>query len=330
MTNTELPVHDSAICPSELAPLLRAIPPARRGAVLQSAVSFRPAPTLEHSFAVGPILATFADYWKAGFGEPIPVERLRAVLEPPVPIGTVLEFNKLMLMRDAPDIKEALCQLADHLRTRLGELDRSTQLRLFEVSTERVCPNQGESLPAGVSVRSLDALVEQGRKLPTIYADPPWPYENEASRAAAVNHYSTMPIDVICDEPVRRLAEDNVHLHLWTTNAFLREAFDVIDAWGFRFKSCLVWIKDEIGMGNYWRVSHEFLLLGVRGQLTFRDRTIRSWIQAHRTRHSRKPGIIRALIESISPGPYLKLYGREEPPNSAGTVCGNQVEKRLF
>ena len=178
--------------------------------------------------------------------------------------------------------------------------------------------------------RSLQKLVEQGRKFPTIYADPPWPYENEASRAAAVNHYPTMSIDDICAEPVHRLAEDNAHLHLWTTNAFLREAFDVIDAWGFRFKSCLVWIKDEIGMGNYWRVSHEFLLLGVRGQLTFRDRTVRSWIQAHRTSHSRKPGIVRALVESVSPGPYLELYGREELPNSAWTVYGNQVEKRLF
>jgi N6-adenosine-specific RNA methylase IME4 len=104
----------------------------------------------------------------------------------------------------------------------------------------------------------------------------------------------------------------------------------VIDAWGFHFKSCLVWIKDEIGMGNYWRVSHEFLLLGVRGQLTFRDRTVRSWVQAHRTTHSRKPGVVRALIESVSPGPYLELYGREELPNSAWTVYGNQIERRLF
>jgi N6-adenosine-specific RNA methylase IME4 len=129
-----------------------------------------------------------------------------------------------------------------------------------------------------------------------------------------------MSIDAICAEPIDHLVEDNVHLHLWTTNAFLREAFDVIDARGFRFKSCLVWTKDEIGMGNYWRVSHEFLLLGVRGQLTFRDRTVRSWIQARRTRHSRKPGLVRALVETVSPGPYLELYGREELLNSAWTV----------
>ncbi|MCH7688246.1 MAG: hypothetical protein IH899_16450 [Planctomycetes bacterium] len=163
-----------------------------------------------------------------------------------------------------------------------------------------------------------------------MYADPPWPYENEASRAAAVNHYPTMTIEEIYAEPVSELAEDHAHLHLWTTNAFLREAFDVVEAWGFKFKSCLVWVKSDIGMGNYWRVSHEFLLLGVRGKLTFRDCTLPSWVQAQRTIHGRKPAAVRTLIEKASPGPYLELYGREELPQSAWTVYGNQIEHRLF
>jgi N6-adenosine-specific RNA methylase IME4 len=71
-------------------------------------------------------------------------------------------------------------------------------------------------------------------------------------------------------------------------------------------------------------------MLGVRGSLTFRDRTLPSWIQASRTSHSRKPAIIRALIERVSPGPYLELYGREELPDSAWTVYGNDVEPRFF
>jgi N6-adenosine-specific RNA methylase IME4 len=64
-----------------------------------------------------------------------------------------------------------------------------------------------------------------------------------------------MTLDAIRNEPVKDLIADNAHLHLWTTNAFLSEAFDVIRAWGFRYKSCLVWIKPQLGMGNYWRVS---------------------------------------------------------------------------
>jgi len=179
-------------------------------------------------------------------------------------------------------------------------------------------------------VQSLDSLVREGRKFSTVYADPPWPYSNTAARGAAENHYRTMTMEEILAEPVRELIADNAHLHLWTTNAFLLEAFDVIRAWGFRYKSCLVWVKPQLGMGNYWRVSHEYLLLGVRGSLPFRDRTLRSWLLARRTIHSRKPFAFRELIERVSPGPYLELYGREEQPLTEWTVYGNQVERRLF
>jgi N6-adenosine-specific RNA methylase IME4 len=179
-------------------------------------------------------------------------------------------------------------------------------------------------------VRNLEVLIEQRAKFSTVYADPPWPYTNTAARGAAENHYRTMTLEAIRNERVKELTADHAHLHLWTTNAFLREAFDVIRAWGFHYKSCLVWIKPQLGMGNYWRVSHEYLLLGVRGNLPFRDRACRSWLMARRTVHSRKPFAFRELIERVSPGPYLELYGREEQPNSGWTIYGNQIERRLF
>ena len=187
----------------------------------------------------------------------------------------------------------------------------------------------GETSPLPTIVRDLDLLLRNGVRFTTVYADPPWPYSNTAARGAAENHYRTMSMEDILNEPIKDLVADNAHLHLWTTNAFLREAFDVIHAWGFRFKSCLVWVKPQLGMGNYWRVSHEFLLLGVRGNLPFREKTIRSWQSVRRTIHSRKPFLFRELIERVSPGPYLELYGREEHPSSGWTVYGNQVERRL-
>lgn len=125
---------------SDLASLILTIPPARRSAALQGVLSFRAHRTPEQSFAIGPLRAAFADYWETRFGQPIPLERIRAVLEPPIPIGTVLIFNKLMLMRDAAEIEAAFNQLADHLLTRLHELDSSTQLHLFELSDEPVSP----------------------------------------------------------------------------------------------------------------------------------------------------------------------------------------------
>jgi N6-adenosine-specific RNA methylase IME4 len=207
-------------------------------------------------------------------------------------------------------------------------MDKPLDTNDVEITDAGIAPSQSTALPSIVC--DLHRLVESKAKFATIYADPPWPYSNTAARGAAENHYRTLSVTQICSEPVSALAAECAHLHLWTTNAFLSDAFRVMHAWGFRYKSCLVWVKPQLGMGNYWRVSHEFLLLGVRGNLRFQDHTCRSWQLARRTIHSRKPFVFRELIERVSPGPYLELYGREEQPNCGWTVYGNQVERRLF
>jgi len=132
-----------------------------------------------------------------------------------------------------------------------------------------------------------------GRKFATIYADPPWQYGNNGTRGAATDHYETMSVEEIASLPVSSLVEDNAHLHLWTTNAFLPRAFEVISAWGFTYKSCFVWTKPHIGMGNYWRVSHEFLLFGLRGKAPFQSHSLRSWGTWARRKHSAKPEDVR-------------------------------------
>jgi len=177
-------------------------------------------------------------------------------------------------------------------------------------------------------VASLDELIEAGRKFACIYADPPWQYGNQATRAATSNHYSTMSVDEVCEEPVPEVSAENCHLHLWTTNAFLFEAKRVMEAWGFEYKSALVWVKPQMGLGNYWRVSHEYLLLGVKGDAPFLDKGQTSWVEADRTKHSLKPRQVRERIEKVSPAPYLEMYGREAIPD--WTVYGNQVEHGLF
>ena len=128
----------------------------------------------------------------------------------------------------------------------------------------------------------------------TIYADPPWKYGNQATRAATDNHYETLSVDEICEFEIEevhisQLAAENSHLHLWTTNAFLFDAKRVMEAWGFEYKSCFVWVKPQLGIGNYWRVSHEFMLFGIRGKLKYTNRSQASWIEAPRSRHSAKP-----------------------------------------
>jgi len=172
-------------------------------------------------------------------------------------------------------------------------------------------------------VENLNTLVSQDAKYSCIYADPPWAYGNQGTRAATKNHYETLTVEEICKEPVRELAAENAHLHLWTTNAFLFEAQKVMDAWGFKYKSILLWVKPQMGLGNYWRVSHEFLLFGIRGRLPFENRAQKSWVEHARLRHSEKPEIFREKIELVSPGPYLELYGRR--PVDGWTVFGNQL-----
>jgi len=178
------------------------------------------------------------------------------------------------------------------------------------------------------AVETLQEVIDAGQTFGTILCDPPWSYGNQATRAATDNHYQTMAIADICALPIEQIAAEQSHLHLWTTNGFLREAFDVIEAWGFTYKSCFVWAKSQMGIGNYWRVSHEFMLLGVRGKLTFADHGLRSWIEDARRRHSAKPDIVRNMIEKASPGPRIELFARQE---AAGwTSWGNQVSKTLF
>lgn len=173
-----------------------------------------------------------------------------------------------------------------------------------------------------------DLATLAGKNFSTLYADPPWQYGNQSTRGATGDHYVGMSVDAICKLPVPPTVAENAHLHLWTTNAFLFDAQRVIEAWGFAYKSCFVWVKPQIGMGNYWRVSHEFLLLGVRGSLGFADKSLRSWGEFRRGQHSAKPEEIRDLIHKASPGPRLELFARRPVP---GWTCwGNEIEKNIF
>ncbi len=313
----------------ELWELLVPLTPTDRHRVLREALSFLPGTAWELSDLIGQARALVADVWESRVGRALPIRAVRQI------VSDCQSFTVRALLWDAAE-GATQTEFSTALIAILGELDRQSrseyerQLSLFaDIAPEpheRPCrvPRRGQI------VSSLKELIAAGRRFPTIYADPPWPYANEASRGAAVNHYPVLSLDDIRQEPVAELATDSAHLHLWTTNGFLREALDLIDAWGFTYKSCFVWLKPDLGCGNYWRVSHEYLLLGVRGNLRFGDHTVPSWLIAPRMEHSRKPGRVRLLIERVSPGPYLELYGRSEIPDADWTVYGNQVERRLF
>jgi N6-adenosine-specific RNA methylase IME4 len=188
---------------------------------------------------------------------------------------------------------------------------------------------RNETTIAGTSsIDDLSAIIAAGQKFACIYADPPWQYGNQATRASTDNHYPTMGTPAIAALPIAELAAENAHLHLWTTNAFIFECQEIMRAWGFTYKSMLIWVKPQMGIGNYWRVSHEIMLLGIRGRCPFLNRAQMSWVEAKRTTHSTKPDVVRQMIEKVSPGPRLELFGRRTVPG--WTVWGNQVESNVF
>lgn len=171
-------------------------------------------------------------------------------------------------------------------------------------------------------VGALSDLVSQGRKFSCIYADPNWGHEGN-SPGSAEKHHAMMTADELAGLPVPGLLEENAHLHLWSTDEFLLDALRLMEVWGFGYKGCVVWLKPQMGLGDYWRISHEFVLLGVHGSLPFLDTSVSSWLRAKRSSHSRKPEGVRKLIERVSPGPYLELFGRR--PTAGWTVFANEV-----
>jgi len=181
------------------------------------------------------------------------------------------------------------------------------------------------------TVADLDELVDAGKHFGCIYGDPPWPYDRNYANKMGSAHkfYSSMSLDEIKELPVSQLAAKSAQLHLWTTGSFLFEARDVLEAWGFEYKSSFVWVKPGVlGAGYYWRGSHEILLLGVRGSCPFRDRSHRSWVELPRSIHSAKPPHVRKLIESVSPGPRLELFARATAPG--WTTWGNEISRAEF
>jgi len=159
-----------------------------------------------------------------------------------------------------------------------------------------------------------------------IYADPPWRLGNPDGAYAPENHYRTMPTEEIAAIAIP--AAEHAVLFLWAVNCLLREALEVMEAWGFRYRTNLVWVKPSIGLGNVVRNRHELLLVGKRGSLQAPDPEDRpdSVIEAPRGAHSEKPACVYELIERMYPQvSKLELFGRGLP-RPGWVAWGDEVE----
>jgi N6-adenosine-specific RNA methylase IME4 len=157
----------------------------------------------------------------------------------------------------------------------------------------------------------------------TILADPPWRFANRTGKVAPehrrLDRYDTMSVEEIAALPVREVADVPSHLYLWVPNALLAEGLRVMEAWGFTYKTNLIWHKvrkdggsDGRGVGFYFRNVTEMILFGVRGSLRTLSagRRQTNLLAARKREHSRKPDELYPIIEACSPGPYLELFAR--------------------
>jgi len=177
-----------------------------------------------------------------------------------------------------------------------------------------------------------------GRRFGAILADPPWQFQNKTGKVAPEHRrlarYRTLSLDEIRALPVDAAAAELAHLYLWVPNALLPEGLSVMQAWGFRYKSNLVWHKvrrdggsDGRGVGFYFRNVTEMVLFGVRGRSARTLQAGRRQVNLLATRkreHSRKPDELYPIIEACSPAPFLELFARGTRPG--WTAWGNQAD----
>jgi N6-adenosine-specific RNA methylase IME4 len=187
----------------------------------------------------------------------------------------------------------------------------------------------------GESVKKL--MQEAPGKYGTILIDPPWRFSNSTGKIAPehkrLHRYRTMKFEEIAALPVGHLAQTQSHLYLWTPNALLYEALGIMKAWGFTYKTNIIWYKvrkdggpDGRGVGFYFRNVTEILLFGTRGKLrTLKPgRTQVNIFVSRKQEHSRKPDGVYGIIEQCSPGPYLELFSRNR--RHGWTQWGDEVD----
>jgi site-specific DNA-methyltransferase (adenine-specific) len=162
-----------------------------------------------------------------------------------------------------------------------------------------------------------------------IYADPPWRYDFSKSINRTIeNQYQTMTIEDICS--IMLPAKNNSLLYLWATAPKLLEAIQVINAWGYEYKTHAVWDKDIIGMGYWFRGQHELLMVATRGKISPPEQSLRisSIIKERRTKHSKKPDYVRDMIDKWYPNlDKLEMFARSK--RIGWDVWGNEVDSDI-
>jgi N6-adenosine-specific RNA methylase IME4 len=239
------------------------------------------------------------------------------ILEPPSNIPTLAEMGlDKKTSKLAQDIAALPDDQIEKIKSGVVAISRATSSANRQDRVEQV-----QKLSVNNSELKTDKLY------PVIYADPPWRYEHSISNSREIeNQYPTMELDDICALPVGDIAARDAILFIWATSPKLTESLRVVEAWGFNYRTNMVWVKDKIGMGYYARQRHELLLIATRGELPTPEPANRpdSVMEFPRTEHSKKPFEVYEIIEKMYPEySKLELFARERRDN--WEVWGNEV-----
>ena len=159
-----------------------------------------------------------------------------------------------------------------------------------------------------------------------VYADPPWDF-NQRGNYGAINHYDLMTLDQIKAMPVKQLTKKDAVLFLWTTNGAMKMGLEVMEAWGFNYRTYFIWCKNGLGLGKPLRNSTEICLVGLRGNLAHGFNGQMNWGFLPKQEHSHKPEEMYAIMERLYPNrSYLELFARKRPSNKDWYIWGNEAE----
>lgn len=232
-----------------------------------------------------------------------------------IPSTTAFRWQQLAELPDQ--------EFEGHIEEARGERPITTSGLVHSLKEERREERRQQNREKVASVKSPADIVGTAR-FATVVIDPPWDWGDEGDvdqMGRAKPTYETLSLEKLLNLPVSNLSDVDCHLYLWITNRSLPKGFQLIDRWGFRYVTCLTWVKPHFGMGNYFRGQTEHVLFALKGSQPLKRKDAGTVFYAPRGKaHSSKPKEFYSLVESCSPGPYLEMFSRQ--PREGWTQWG--------
>jgi N6-adenosine-specific RNA methylase IME4 len=245
--------------------------------------------------------------------------------------GDVADLIKRLksLQTENDDLKWELAGIKQRKKLGMGS-DEAILKRAKEITRRQYAEKHADRIKNLIKISKGNGPLPTDRKYPVIYADPAWKLDFSTSlNRSFENHYPTMTLDEIKGLKVSDLATPDAVLFLWAISAMLPDAIEVMRAWGFTYKANAAWVKNQVGMGFWFRNQHELLLVGTRGEmpLPLEENRLSSVISSPRQEHSEKPPRIFQIIEQMYPDlPRIELFARKQYPGFS--VWGNQCTEK--